>query len=324
MFCYQCEQTAKGRMRQIRGVRKLPDVAALQDLLVYVMMGLGQAATAARKAGIRDHEPMSSPARPCLRTLTNVDFDPTRFQILINRAAALRDGFCRSFAPRASPPIFRRSATIKPAATCGLIVQGEKVGIRSYPAPIPNPSLKHTLRVGLKGMAAYRGSCAVSGRRTSDLRVPPRGARRDRRKTEARRAAGAGDEMRPGESPHDGDPRRGQTPGAYGRPPVPRGCRGEKGKAILISGHDLRTSMTCSSRPGEGITIYTTARCSPPTAIRAEEDAHLYGHYGTAWQNQHKSSTEFPGRSDDDQLPSSGRRTPIRIGSSRGRVGWPG
>ena len=93
MFCYQCEQTAKGEGCDKSGVcGKLPDVAALQDLLVYALTGLAQAAAAARKAGIRDHEADVFTCEALFATLTNVDFDPARFSTLIHRAAALRDG----------------------------------------------------------------------------------------------------------------------------------------------------------------------------------------------------------------------------------------
>ena len=144
MFCYQCEQTAKGEGCAKSGVcGKLPDVAALQDLLVYVMMGLGQAATAARKAGIRDHEADVFTCEALFATLTNVDFDPARFQTLdppgggpARRASgeAPRGGRLR--------PIFRagRPRSNRRPILPGLILQGEAVGIRSYPAADPTSS----------------------------------------------------------------------------------------------------------------------------------------------------------------------------------------
>jgi len=57
MFCYQCEQTAKGEGCTKIGVcGKQPDVAALQDLLIYSVKGLSQVAVAAGKVGVRDSE----------------------------------------------------------------------------------------------------------------------------------------------------------------------------------------------------------------------------------------------------------------------------
>ena len=57
MFCYQCEQTAKGQGCTVAGVcGKTADVAALQDLLVYMLRGLSQLSIEAGKAGIKDEK----------------------------------------------------------------------------------------------------------------------------------------------------------------------------------------------------------------------------------------------------------------------------
>ena len=57
MFCYQCEQTAKGVACTVQGVcGKNPEVAALQDLLIYSLQGLAQVAVAGRQVGVSDPE----------------------------------------------------------------------------------------------------------------------------------------------------------------------------------------------------------------------------------------------------------------------------
>ena len=64
MFCYQCEQTAKGTGCTVLGVcGKQPEVAALQDLLLYTLMGLSQVAVAAEKWGCRTRTSMSLPSK---------------------------------------------------------------------------------------------------------------------------------------------------------------------------------------------------------------------------------------------------------------------
>ena len=79
MFCYQCEQTAKGEGCTKQGVcGKSPDTAALQDLLVYALKGLSQVALAAEALGIRDNEVDVFTAEATFATLTNVSFDPER------------------------------------------------------------------------------------------------------------------------------------------------------------------------------------------------------------------------------------------------------
>ena len=92
MFCYQCEQTAKGTGCTVLGVcGKKPEVAALQDLLLYTLMGLSQVAVEGRKVGVTDQDINRFTVRAAFSTLTNVDFDPKRFVELINQAAKKRD-----------------------------------------------------------------------------------------------------------------------------------------------------------------------------------------------------------------------------------------
>ena len=92
MFCYQCEQAAKGEGCTSIGVcGKQPDVAALQDLLIYMLEGLSLYAVEGRKVGISDNEVNVFTNKAVFSTLTNVDFDSDRFVELINRCAELRD-----------------------------------------------------------------------------------------------------------------------------------------------------------------------------------------------------------------------------------------
>ncbi len=93
MFCNQCEQTAKGTGCTTIGVcGKQPEVAALQDLTVYALRGLALVALEARKKGIVDPVIDHYGAKALFTTLTNVNFDPARFQAYIPAR------------PRSSPP----------------------------------------------------------------------------------------------------------------------------------------------------------------------------------------------------------------------------
>ncbi len=92
MFCYQCEQTAKGVACTVQGVcGKNPEVAALQDLLIYSLQGLSQVAVAGRQVGVSDREVNVFTVKAAFSTLTNVDFDPQRFVKLIQQSVQLRD-----------------------------------------------------------------------------------------------------------------------------------------------------------------------------------------------------------------------------------------
>src|SRR3990170_1444318 len=76
MFCYQCEQTAAGKGCTVAGVcGKTPDVAALQDLLLYALKGLSRVVLEAKKAGIRDEKISVFTCEALFSTMTNVNFD---------------------------------------------------------------------------------------------------------------------------------------------------------------------------------------------------------------------------------------------------------
>ena len=138
---------------------------------------MAQAATAARKAGIRDRAADVFTCEALFATITNVDFDPDRFLPLIRRAAALRDGLLEKLRAAGAPADFPGGAvTFKPAADlAGLIAQGEAHGIHSYPAADADIlSLKHTLLYGIKGMAAYADHALILGPGgRGGLRLPP-------------------------------------------------------------------------------------------------------------------------------------------------------
>ena len=84
MFCFQCEQTAKGEGCTKIGVcGKQPEVAVLQDLLISAVKGLSQVAVAGRKVGVNDNKLDRFTCEAIFSTLTNVDFDPDRLVALI-------------------------------------------------------------------------------------------------------------------------------------------------------------------------------------------------------------------------------------------------
>ena len=90
MFCNQCEQTAKGEGCTKAGVCGKPhDVATLQDLLVYALIGLSIAASEARRKGIDDHDADVFTVKALFSTLTNVNFDPDRFVPMIKQAVTI-------------------------------------------------------------------------------------------------------------------------------------------------------------------------------------------------------------------------------------------
>ena len=92
MFCYQCEQTAKGSGCTSFGVcGKDPETAALQDLLVHAIKGISMYANRAFKLGVKDNETDLFILQALFSTLTNVNFDPARFQEMLASAFRVRN-----------------------------------------------------------------------------------------------------------------------------------------------------------------------------------------------------------------------------------------
>ncbi|MCX8011703.1 MAG: hydroxylamine reductase, partial [Desulfobacterota bacterium] len=164
MFCYQCEQTAKGEGCTKFGVcGKSPEVASLQDLLVYSLKGLAIVAQEARKKGIIDREVNLFTVEALFSTLTNVNFNPQRFLPLIHQAVAFRENLKQKLGPFSFPD---GSATFIPETSLdGLIKQGETVGLKSDPNINQDIlALQHTLLFGIKGISAYADHAAILGK----------------------------------------------------------------------------------------------------------------------------------------------------------------
>ncbi|MGD8833761.1 MAG: hydroxylamine reductase, partial [Desulfobacteraceae bacterium] len=128
MFCYQCEQTAKGQGCTKIGVcGKQPDTAILQDLLIYTVKGLSQVAVTAAKAGISHSQINRYTCEAIFSTLTNVDFDPDRFVALIRQGIVYRDQL-KSKIDTAHIP--EGPATFMPEDDKGgMVSQGGSVGV---------------------------------------------------------------------------------------------------------------------------------------------------------------------------------------------------
>jgi hydroxylamine reductase len=167
MFCYQCEQTAKGEGCTKMGVcGKEPDVAALQDLLIHGLKGLSLFAVEGRKVGVNDAEVNTFTCKAIFSTLTNVNFDASRFEELIRQCADLTAGLKDKVAAAGgNVDVGWDPASCTPAADrAGLVEQGKAVGLKSDPSIDENIlSLQHILLFGIKGVAAYADHAQILG-----------------------------------------------------------------------------------------------------------------------------------------------------------------
>ncbi len=333
MFCYQCEQTAKGTGCTVQGVcGKLPEIAALQDLLLYSLMGLSQVAVEGRKVGVSDNDVNVFTVKAAFSTLTNVDFDPDRFIELIQQSISLReklkaqvDAAGGNNAWSDSPAVFQPEANLE-----ALVKQGEQVGIKSYPGDNPDIlSLKHTVLYGIKGVSAYTDHALILGQEDESVYAYVHEG------LAAIQGDGLGVEewvqmaLKCGEAAYKAMELldAGNT-GTFGHPvptKVPLGYK--KGKAILVSGHDMRDlEALLKQTEGKGINIYSHGEMlSTHGYPKLKAYPHFYGQFGTAWQKQTKEFADFPGAilmtTNCIQRPKKDYTENL---FTSGMVGWPG
>jgi hydroxylamine reductase len=303
MFCYQCEQTAKGEGCTKVGVCGKPhDVATLQDLLVHALKGLALYAVEGRKKGVIDREVNVFTVQALFSTLTNVNFDPARFVPLLNRAVALREALkAKVKAAGGKAELAEEAANFKPDATLeGLVAQGEKVGLKSDPSIDPDIlSLEHTLLFGIKGISAYADHAQILGQEDDAVYAFVHEALVATLRKDLQLGDWLGLVLKCGEvNLRTMELLDAGNTGTYGHPTptkVPLGVK--KGKAILVSGHDLKDlEELLKQTAGKGITVYTHGEMLPTHGYPAlKKHPHFYGHYGTAWQNQQKEFSAFPG-----------------------------
>ncbi len=332
MFCNQCEQTAKGTGCTKIGVCGKPgDVAALQDLLTYAVQGLSLVAVAGRKVGLIDNAVDRFSLEAIFSCLTNVDFDPVRFQELIKKTVALRDALkVKVIAAGGSVDFSAPAASFAPAATLdGLIAQGQDLDfINKLDENEDLRSLKQITVYGMRGLAAYADHAAILGQEDDSIYTYIHETMAEFTKS------GQGLEQLVGLAMKCGEVNlkamelldAGNT-GTYGHPTpteVPLGAKA--GKAILITGHDLRDlELLLKQTEGKGINIYTHGEMLPCHGYpELKKYPHFYGHFGTAWQNQAKEFPEFPGAilftTNCIQKPAESYKANV---FTTGLVGWP-
>jgi len=333
MFCYQCEQTAKGEGCVKIGVcGKQPDVAALQDLLTHAMKGLALFAVEGRKVGVSDRQINVFTCEALFSTLTNVNFDPADLARLIRRAVELREALKAKVKAAGGKTDFAQdAATFTPASTLeGLVTQGEKVGLKSDPSVDADIlSLQHTVLFGLRGVCAYADHAQILGQEDDRVFAYVHEALAAMLQKDLNLNDWVGLTLKCGEvNLKTMELLDAANTGTYGHPvptKVPLGHR--KGKAILVSGHDLKDlEELLKQTQGKGIDIYTHGEMLPTHGYpKLKAYAHFYGHYGTAWQNQQKEFAQFPGAilmtTNCIQRPQASYADNI---FTSGLVGWPG
>lgn len=328
MYCNQCEQTAKGKACTTRGVcGKLPETAVLQDMIVYAVRGLALAALEGRKKGIVDQEADRLASAALFSTLTNVNFDDQALERMLRRVIDARDSLARKvgYAASTGPGAFSPGKSADELAA-----QAEAVSTNRFSDDPDIASLMQTLLFGLKGVAAYTDHAALLGQEDQEhytriyegLAAGYDGKERSLEDWVAAvldcghvnfRAMQLLDEAHTS---------------TYGHPePTQVSLCPAPGKAILVSGHDLKDLYhLLVQTEGKGINVYTHGEMLPAHAYPGlKRFGHLAGHFGTAWQNQAGEFPDFPGAilftTNCIQRPATSYADNL---FTTGLVGWPG
>jgi len=308
MFCYQCEQTAKGTGCTVRGVcGKDPQTAALQDLLLHATKGLSMYARRARQLRAKDRDIDVFTVEALFSTVTNVNFDPERLAGLLRKAAQLRGrakGLYQQACKNAgqTPETLDGPAAWMPADDLdGLTKQGEEVGVEQRKQTLGDDvtGLQELILYSLKGSAAYADHAQILGQEddavyaffheTLDfLAHNPQDV--DALVTRALQCGEVNLKvLELLDTAHTG---------TYGHPtPTTVRTTPVKGKAVVVSGHDLKDlEELLEQTEGKGINVYTHGEMLPAHGYPGlHKFPHLVGNYGGAWQEQHRDFDDFPG-----------------------------
>ena len=303
MFCNQCEQTARGEGCTTVGVcGKKEDVAALQDLLVQACRGISLVAVDAEKLGVDVAVEGAFLADALFTTLTNVDFDATSVAHKVDQAVTLRDALKARVALAGGGADYASLlATFQPAKTVeGKVAQGMEFGSPwDTDRDDDIQSLQETTLYGMKGVGSYEHHARTLGRTDPMIYSYLFKALAALSDTSLELGdwvaltleCGAVN-LRTMEILDEANT------GTYGQPVPTKVPLGHvAGKAILVSGHDLADmDAILKATDGTGINVYTHGEMLPTHAYpELKKHTQFYGHFGTAWQNQHKEFADFPG-----------------------------
>ncbi len=338
MFCYQCEQTAHGTGCTNFGIcGKDPDTAALQDLVVYVAKGISSYAHLCRQRGITDDHIDKLTLEAMFATVTNVDFDPLRLQELLSRQSHAMENIKAKYLAACDnagkkPVELDGPANWVPAKKLvDLVDQGVDVSIRQRKEQLGEDivGLQELILYGVKGLAAYAHHASVLGFEDDSVFAFIHNALNFLNQDDTAIEDLLAMALKTGEVNLTVlallDQANTET---FGTPePTQIRIHPVKGKAILVSGHDMKDlEEILKQTEGKGINVYTHGEMMPALAYPAfKKYKHLVGNYGGAWMDQRREFRHFPGAiimtTNCIQQP---RETYIKRIFTRGFVAWPG
>ncbi len=295
MFCYQCQETARGKGCTVKGVcGKTAEVSILQDLLIYTVKGISEVVVKGgldvKELGDVNHQVLNS----LFITITNANFDDDAIEKQIRKMLAKRDELrakvsvdnlhdCATF------EVSDRQSMIEKAVTVGILATADE-DIRS---------LREMITYGIKGLAAYAHHALNIGKENPDLYAFIYEAM----------AATVNDSLTVDDlvalTLKTGE--RGVAAMAlldeantskYGNPEITKVNIGVRNNpAILVSGHDLTDlEQLLEQTKGTGVDVYTHGEMLPAHYYPAfKKYDHFVGNYGNAWWKQLEEFESFNG-----------------------------
>ncbi len=300
MFCYQCEQTAGGRGCTKQGVcGKSPEIAAMQDLLVYQAKGIALYANALIEKGEKvDKKYVIFIEDALFMTLTNVNFDEKAHMALLKQSQELKEEIRK----QSGDKLKTEEATLNIKSDRAQILADAKQAGIMYDQELDADirSVRETIKFGLKGIAAYshqaraieycddnvdnfyyKALASIASDSTLSLDDLVKLMLETGEKAVAVMAV-----LDKANNEHFSTP----SPHAVNTKKV-------KGPFIVVSGHDLYDlELLLEQTKDKGVHVYTHGEMLPSHGYeKLKAHPHLVGNYGTAWQNQQKEFDNLPG-----------------------------
>ncbi|HOK19592.1 MAG TPA: hydroxylamine reductase, partial [Thermosynergistes sp.] len=316
---------------------KSPEVSDLQDLLIHVTKGVSMYAHRARALGVKDPEVDSFVLEALFTTVTNVNFDEERMEWMIRRAEDMREK-ARNMYEEACNKAGKTPKALTGPATFELGSNRDEL-IRQGEGLTPEAraekwgeligGLHDLILFSLKGSAAYADHAQVLGEKDEEVYagfhafldfLSRESFTEDELLSKVLEAGKFNLKVM--------ELLDAANTGSYGHPePTKVRTTPVAGKAIVVSGHDLRDlDLLLKQTEGKGINVYTHGEMLPCLAYPGlKKYPHLVGNYGSAWQNQREEFDAFPGAilmtTNCIQKPKDSYKDRI---FTTGLVAWPG
>ena len=296
MFCFQCQETAGCKGCTVMGVcGKTPEVAGMQDLLIYVTKGLSAVTSRLRAEGQEVAREVNHLVTGNLFvTITNANFDGEAIKGRLEETLQVKAELLEKLADRDKLP----EAALWTAGTTDLAAKAKTVGILAENNEDIR-SLKELITYGLKGLAAYLHHANVLGQEDESLDAFQQETLAALLDKELDGEALTALALKTGEWGVKGMALLDKAnTSAYGNPEITKVELGVRNKpGILISGHDLRDlEMLLEQTEGTGVEVYTHGEMLPAHYYpKFKKYRHFAGNYGNAWWKQKEEFEAFNG-----------------------------